>query len=94
MAFKVLPAIPFLKNTQYVFILHAPVEVTAPASLFAPKSGDQKYDRLGKLLALLGKDPHAYDDLDHAMSACIWLANSRKEVKMLGSYFDDEGLEE
>ncbi len=77
-ALKVLLSIPFLKKTEFIFILHTLAEIAAPASLLRPYGADQGSDRLGQLLALLSKNPHSYDDQDHANRICKWPANKRK----------------
>ena len=75
-AVKVLPGVPLFKNTEFVFILHTPVKVAAPASHLRPQVADQGYDRLRQLLALLSKNLHAYDDQDHGNGICIGPANN------------------
>ena len=40
-AIKVLPGLPFFKNTEFVFILHTQVKVAAPASCLGPQRADQ-----------------------------------------------------
>ena len=82
---KVIQGIPFFKNTEFVFIFHTLVKVAAAASHLCPQLADQGYDRLRQLLALLGKNLHAYDDQDHAYGACIGFANYREKAKVLDS---------
>jgi hypothetical protein len=81
-AVKVLPGIPFFKNTEFVSILQTPVKVATPASHLCPQGTDQGYDRLTQLLALLRKNLHAYDDQDHANGICIWPANIRTKSRV------------
>jgi len=81
-AIKVLPGIPFLKNTEFIFILYTPAKVAAPASLLCPYRADQGDYRLGQLHALLSKNLHAYDDQDHADSYSKWPANNRKKANV------------
>jgi len=38
---KVLPGIPFFKNTEFIFILLTPAKVAAPASLLCLNGADQ-----------------------------------------------------
>ena len=76
-AVKVLLGIPFFQKREFIFILHALAKIAAPASLLRPYGADQGSDRLGQLLALLSKNPHSYDDHDHANRICKGPANSR-----------------
>ena len=55
MAHKLLPGMPFLKNTKLILILHTLKEVAAPAPLLCPYGADQGSDRLRKLQALVIK---------------------------------------
>ena len=64
--FKVLLGIPFFQKREFIFILHTLAKIAAPASVLRPYGADQGRDRLGQLLSLLSKNPHSYDDQDHA----------------------------
>jgi len=41
MAHKALLGIPFLKKTEFIFVIHILTTVTAPAALFCPYGSDQ-----------------------------------------------------
>ncbi len=77
-AFKVLLGIPFFQNREFIFILHTLAKIAAPTSLLRSYGADQGSDRLGQLLALLSKNPHSYDDQDHANRICKRPANKGK----------------
>jgi hypothetical protein len=91
---KVLPGIPFFKNTEFIFILHTRAKVATPAPILCPLGTDQGYDGLGQLLALLSKNLHSYDDPNHAGSICNWPANNYKKTKSFGSCINNEGLDQ
>jgi hypothetical protein len=76
-AVKVLLGIPFFQEREFIFILHTLAKIAAPASLLRPYGADQGSDRLGQLLALLGKNLHSYDDQDHTNRICKGPANNR-----------------
>jgi len=92
-AIQVLPGIPFFKNTEFIFTLHTLIKFAAPASLLCLYGADQQCDRLGQLLALLGKNLHSYGDQDHADTSCKWQANYRGKGRRLGSSFNNAGLD-
>jgi hypothetical protein len=75
---KVLLGFPFLYKTKFILIFHALEKVAALAPLFRPYGADKGNNRLGQLLALLGKNLHADSNQDHADRYCKWSANKRK----------------
>ena len=79
-AFKILLAIPFFQKREFIFILHTLAKIAAPASLLRPYGAGQGSDRLGQLFALLSKNPHSYDNQNHANRICKRPANNRQKA--------------
>jgi len=93
MAHKVFLGIPFLKKTEFIFILHTLTKVATLAALLRPYGADQGTNRLGQLHALRRKDLHSYDDQDHTDRNCKWIANKREKIRSLDSSFNNAGLD-
>ena len=67
-SFKTLSGIPFLEQTEDVFILHAMEKITPPAALFRSDGAEQRGDRLGQFLPFLWRHLHMNDDQYHTES--------------------------
>jgi hypothetical protein len=66
MCFKILFGIPFFKQAEDIFILHATEKITSTAASFSPDGPDQGVNRLGQFLTLPRRHPHMNGDKNHA----------------------------
>ncbi|MCK9296905.1 MAG: hypothetical protein M0P70_17710 [Desulfobulbaceae bacterium] len=86
MLFKVLSAIPFFKQTEELFILHAVKKIAPQASLCSPDGTEQPGNRLRKLQAFLSRYLHLHNEKDH--SKTYWQNTCRQMKGCNNCYLD------
>ena len=89
--FKILQGVPFLEQTENIFILHAMEKITTPTALFRPDGVEQRGDRLGQFLPFLWRHLHMNDDQYHIENMSKRHADRRNRRNYLKKASVDKG---
>lgn len=78
MVFEVVVGIPFLEETENIFIIQIIKKITGPATLFRSDGIEQRVNGQGQFLALSGHDPHMDENQNHGRGFSKSHANPTK----------------